>query len=106
SFLAPGIALGGCLARADSRDALIAPRHRRFDRLPAGAVVGTASVRRAALVRHRRPDLATTLLRGNVGTRLRKVDEGACDATILALAGLRRLGLEARADEVLDPALF
>jgi hydroxymethylbilane synthase len=106
SFLADGIALGGCLAREDSRDALVAPRHGRFDRLPVGAVVGTASVRRAALIRHRRPDLRTTLLRGNVGTRLRKVAEGECDATILALAGLRRLGREAEVDELLDPRLF
>ncbi|HVV95267.1 MAG TPA: hydroxymethylbilane synthase [Hyphomicrobiales bacterium] len=106
SFLTDGIALGGCLDREDSRDALVAPRHLRFDRLPAGAVVGTASVRRAALIRHRRPDLGTVLLRGNVGTRLRKVAEGECDATVLALAGLRRLGREAAADEVLDPAIF
>jgi hydroxymethylbilane synthase len=106
SFLPPGIVVAGCLPRADPRDALIAPRHRSLANLPVGAVVGTASVRRAALVRRRRPDLRTALLRGNVGTRLHKLEAGECDATLLALAGLERLGLADHADEVLDPDDF
>jgi hydroxymethylbilane synthase len=106
SFLPAGIVIAGCLPRADPRDALVAPHHGSLAALPNGALVGTASVRRAALLRRRRPDLRTTLLRGNVGTRLRKIEGGACEATLLALAGLKRLGLAAHASEVLDPADF
>jgi hydroxymethylbilane synthase len=106
SILPAGIVVAGCIERADPRDVLIAPRHGTLANLPAGAVVGTASVRRAALLRRRRPDLRTALLRGNVETRLRKVAAGECDATLLALAGLERLDLAHRADEVLDPADF
>lgn len=106
TFLPEGLALAGFLPRADLRDALIAPRHRTLDALPEGAVVGTASIRRAALIRHLRPDLRTTFFRGNVETRLRKVEEGEVDATLLALAGLNRLGLEAHATEVFEPDIF
>jgi hydroxymethylbilane synthase len=84
-----------CIAeRADPRDALIYPSAGRLADLPAGAVIGTASLRRAAQVRLRRPDLKVVPLRGNVGTRLAKLEAGAVDATLLAMAGLARLGLE------------
>jgi len=74
--------------------------------LAAGARVGTGSLRRAALVRRLRPDLVTVPLRGNVETRLRKLGEGVADATILALAGLRRLGLDNAATAILDVEMF
>ena len=74
-----------------------------FGCLPAGAVVGTSSVRRQAQLLHARPDLTVVAIRGNVGTRLDKVASGAFDATLLALAGLQRLGLEHRAAVLLDP---
>jgi len=75
------------------RDALIAPKARRLADLPPGAVVGTSSLRRGAQILRRRPDLTLVPLRGNVQTRLRKLREGQVDATLLAMAGLRRLGL-------------
>ena len=106
TFLPEGLEIAAFLPRADARDVLIAPVHRTLDALPEGALVGTASVRRAALIRHRRPDLRTTLLRGNVETRLRKAEEGQVDATLLALAGLRRLGLEGQATQIFDPDIF
>jgi len=106
TFLPHGLEIAAFLPRADARDVLIAPVHRTLDALPEGALVGTASVRRAALIRHCRPDLRTTLLRGNVETRLRKAEEGQVDATLLALAGLRRLGLEAQATQIFDPDIF
>jgi hydroxymethylbilane synthase len=106
TFLPDGLDIVAFLPRADARDVLIAPIHRTLDALPQGALVGTASVRRAALLRHRRPDLRTTLLRGNVETRLRKAAEGEVDATLLALAGLRRLGLDGQATEIFDPDVF
>jgi hydroxymethylbilane synthase len=106
TFLPDGLDIVAFLPRADARDVLIAPIHRTLDALPEGALVGTASVRRAALLRHRRPDLRTTLLRGNVETRLRKAAEGEVDATLLALAGLRRLGLDGQATEIFDPDVF
>jgi hydroxymethylbilane synthase len=101
TFLPPEIALAGFLPREDVRDALIARDGRGIADLPAGAVVGTASLRRAAQLKRRRPDLRTTLLRGNVETRLRKVESGEIDATLLALAGLKRLGLADRASALL-----
>jgi len=106
TLLAPSIAIAGYLPRADARDALIAPRHGSLDKLPDGARIGTASVRREAQLRRLRPDLRTVLLRGNVDTRLRKVAAGECDAAVLALAGLKRLGLEAHATQILDPTDF
>ena len=95
------IVIAGYLPREDVRDAWIGHRGQTIDALPAGAVVGTASLRRAAQVRRRRPDLQTTLLRGNVHTRLGKVESGEIDATLLALAGLKRLGLADRATALL-----
>nr|WP_255575017.1 hydroxymethylbilane synthase [Caldovatus aquaticus] len=108
--LPPGIVLACTLRREDARDALIlGPGCRAPDpadpwgAIPAGAVVGTASVRRQAQILHARPDLKVATIRGNVQTRLAKVREGgAYAATLLALAGLRRLGLEGEAALVLD----
>jgi len=96
------IMIAGYLPREDARDAWISRGGVTLDELAAGAVVGTASLRRAAQVKRRRPDLQTTLLRGNVETRLRKVENGEIDATLLALAGLKRLGLADRATALLS----
>ena len=95
------IIIAGYLPREDVRDALIATGPGDLAGLRHGAVVGTASLRRQALVRRLRPDITTGLLRGNVETRLRKVQEGEFDATLLALAGLKRLGLADRATAIL-----
>ena len=84
---------------------LVAPRHGGLAALPQGATVGTSSLRRAVALKRVRPDLTIVPLRGNVDTRLRKVDEGQCDAIVLARAGLVRLGLEGRATEVLEPSV-
>ncbi len=100
--LAPGTRLAAILPREDPRDAFVSRRAPGLDGLPPGAVVGTASARRAALVLRRRPDLRTALLRGNVETRLAKVEAGAPDATLLAMAGLNRLGLAGRATRILS----
>ncbi|MEO8671269.1 MAG: hydroxymethylbilane synthase [Tahibacter sp.] len=91
-----GLAIGAVLERADAADALVSSRYRRLDELPQGARVGTSSLRRQAQLRAARPDLQLSDLRGNVGTRLGKLDEGRYDAIILACAGLERLGLAAR----------
>jgi hydroxymethylbilane synthase len=106
TLLPATLSLTGYLEREDARDALIAPRHASLDRLPQKASIGTASVRREAQLKRLRPDLTVRLLRGNVDTRLRKLEEGECDATLLALAGLRRLGLEAKATQILDVESF
>jgi hydroxymethylbilane synthase len=95
--LPAGLTLACYLPRADVRDAFISPKAPSLARLPAGAVVATSSLRRQAQVRHLRPDLAVVPIRGNVDTRLRKLAEGAADATLLALAGLKRLGFEDKA---------
>ena len=104
--LPDGLAIGAVLPRADPRDALIAADadagSRGLGGLAEGAAVGTASLRRGALVRHARPDLRVVAFRGNVQTRLRKLADGEADATLLALAGLDRLGLAHRAHAVLD----
>jgi hydroxymethylbilane synthase len=101
-----GLVIAAFLEREDARDALIAPAARTFAGLPRGAVVGTASLRRQALVKRQRPDLATVLFRGNVETRLRKIEAGVADATLLALAGLKRLGLAGQATEILPTEAF
>jgi hydroxymethylbilane synthase len=106
TFLPAGLLLGAFPERADPRDAFVSERFERLAQLPAGAVVGSASVRREALLRRMRPDLNVKLLRGNVNTRLEKLASGAYDAAVLAFAGLERLGLSARAKEVLDPETF
>jgi hydroxymethylbilane synthase len=102
STLPPGLVLACVPGREDPRDVLVAPRHGTLDALPRGARVGTSSLRRTVALRARRPDLQIVAMRGNVDTRLRKVDAGDCDAVVLARAGLVRLGLDARATEVLS----
>ncbi|HEY1694217.1 MAG TPA: hydroxymethylbilane synthase [Polyangiaceae bacterium] len=101
--LPDGLVLACVPRREDPRDVLVAPRHGKLDALPQGARVGTSSLRRLLSLKARRPDLEVVPLRGNVDTRLRKVDGGECDAIVLARAGLVRLGLEGRATEVLSP---
>jgi len=100
--LEPGFALAAVLARADHADALVGNRFASLDALPHGARVGTSSLRRQAQLRARRPDLELVDLRGNVNTRLAKLDAGHYDAIVLACAGLARLGFEARISERLD----
>jgi hydroxymethylbilane synthase len=113
TVLPPGITLACTLKREDARDVLILPASRSgFDAtdpyaaLPQGALIGSASVRRQAQLKHARPDLRFTLFRGNVGTRLAKIDAGEVAATLLAFAGLRRLGLEHRASLPLNTDLM
>jgi hydroxymethylbilane synthase len=101
TFLPAAIEIAGYLPRADVRDAWISPHAPHPLKLPPGSVVGTASLRRGAMVKRLRPDLKIALLRGNVETRLAKVARGEVAATLLALAGLKRLGLEAAATAVL-----
>jgi hydroxymethylbilane synthase len=96
------ILIAGYLEREDVRDVFVSARAASIAALPAGATIGSASLRRQAQVRRLRPDLTVALLRGNVGTRLDKVLRGEVDATLLALAGLKRLGLAERATAVLD----
>lgn len=91
--LPDGLVIGAYLPRGDVRDALVGPAVDGVDDLPEGALVGSASLRRVAQLLARRPDLRTTVLRGNVQTRIRKVREGVVTATLLAAAGLERLGL-------------
>jgi hydroxymethylbilane synthase len=91
-----GFTIAAIGAREDPRDALVSGRCESLAELPAGAVVGTSSLRRESQIRVRFPALEVAPLRGNVQTRLRKLDEGEFDAIILAAAGLKRLGLEAR----------
>jgi len=97
--LPDGLTLGAIPEREDPRDAMVG---RRLDALAPKAKVGTSSLRRAAQLRAKRPDLEIENIRGNVDTRLRKLDEGQYDAIVLASAGLRRLGWENRITELLD----
>lgn len=101
-----GLALVAFLEGEDPRDAFVSNRCTSLDALPQGAVVGTSSLRRQTQLRARRPDLAVRDLRGNVGTRLRKLDAGEYDAILLACAGLIRLGLGARITQSLDAQTF
>jgi hydroxymethylbilane synthase len=107
TWLPQELAIAALLPRADPRDVLmVAPRLgavRGIADLPRGAVVGTAAVRRQAQLLHQRPDLRIVLLRGNVGTRLAKLDAGELDATLLALAGLRRLEIAVPDGAILAP---
>ena len=98
-----GFAIGAVLERADPADAFVSVHFARLDSLPHGAKVGTSSLRRAAQLRALRADLRTVDLRGNVNTRLAKLDAGDYDAIVLACAGLDRLGLAARIRHRLDP---
>src|SRR5580698_7261292 len=106
TLLPEGIEVVGYLEREDPRDALISPRAARFEDLPQGARLGTASLRRQAIAKRLRPDLEISLLRGNVETRLKRAESGEIDATLLAYAGLKRLGLADRATAVLDVDVF
>ncbi len=103
TWLPEGLAITAILPREDPRDAFFSNRGARLADLPSGAVVGTASLRRQAQVLMARPDLTVVPLRGNVGTRLRKLAEGEADATLLAMAGLNRLGEAARVTAPLEP---
>jgi hydroxymethylbilane synthase len=94
TWLPAGLVLGAVLERADPRDVLLARPPASIAALPEAAVIGTASVRRKAQLLAKRPDLRVVSLRGNVETRLRKLAAGEVDATLLALAGLRRLGID------------
>lgn len=102
--LPAGFALAAVLEREDPRDAFVSNHHASLADLPAGAVVGTSSLRRLVQLRARRPDLRIEALRGNLDTRLRKLDEGHYDAIILAAAGLKRLGLDGRIRDLISPA--
>ena len=108
--LPPGLVIAGYLPREDPRDALIAGPAlgaiSAITELPQGARVGSASLRRQAILRRTRPDLQVSLLRGNVNTRLRKLEEGLFDATLLAMAGLNRLGLAHHATAALGVETF
>lgn len=102
----PGLALACVPVRALAFDVFVSSRHPTLAALPAGAVVGTSSIRRALQVRALRPDVGVRGIRGNVDSRLRKLDAGEYDALVLAGAGLERLGLAARITEVLRPEAF
>lgn len=102
--LPEGFTLACVMEREDPRDAFVSPKYANLAALPQGAVVGTSSLRRVALLRAQRPDLKIEPLRGNLDTRLRKLDEGQYDAIVLAAAGLKRLGLAARIRTVFEPA--
>lgn len=102
--LPAGLVLGAVLARRDPRDAVITRDGTPLAQLPAGARVGASSLRRQAQVRRLRQDLEVLPIRGNVDTRLRKLDEGQYDAIVLAGCGLARLGLAARVTQLLEPA--
>jgi hydroxymethylbilane synthase len=106
TLLPPGLAIVATLPREDPRDVFISRKATTLRALADGATVGTASLRRQALVKRLRPDLKVVTFRGNVETRLRKLDEGVVDATLLALAGLRRLGLAEAATAILDTEEF
>src|SRR5258706_7834156 len=103
TFLPDDIVLACVPERDDPRDAFVSTLARSLEDLPAGANVGTASLRRQAQVLFTRPDLGVVIMRGNVDTRLRKLEAGEADATFLALAGLKRLGLASRAASLVDP---
>ncbi|MBC7468967.1 MAG: hydroxymethylbilane synthase [Ramlibacter sp.] len=102
--LPDGFALACVMEREDPRDALVSPKYVSLLELPQGAVIGTSSLRRVVLLRALRPDLKIEPLRGNLDTRLRKLDEGQYDAIVLAAAGLKRLGLAPRIRQTFEPA--
>ena len=101
--LPPGFEIAAILGREDPRDAFVSNQYRKLADLKKNAVLGTSSLRRAAQIKERRPDVELKLLRGNVETRLAKLDRGEYDAIVLAMTGLVRLGLTARIGERLEP---
>ncbi len=100
--LPEGFVLAAVSSREDPRDAFVSPRYETLESMPAGSVVGTASLRRELMLRSKFPHLVVKPVRGNVGTRLRKLDSGEYDALIMASAGLKRLGLEERIREIIS----
>lgn len=104
--LPEGLALNAYLPREDMRDSVIGRTAPRLIELPHGAIVGSASLRRQALIRRLRPDINVITFRGSVQTRLRKLEEGQADATLLAVAGLKRLGKVEVITDILDPDEF
>ncbi|WP_346909273.1 hydroxymethylbilane synthase [uncultured Roseibium sp.] len=106
TVLPDGLILSAFLPREDVRDAFISPKAERLQDLPQGAVVGSSSLRRQAMIKRLRPDIDVVMYRGNVQTRLRKLEEGAVDATLLAYAGLKRLGLSDVVTSLLEPEDF
>ncbi len=106
SAMPEGLVIAATPEREDVRDAFLSNKYGSFEELPQGANLGTASLRRQTQALHRRPDLQLTNLRGNIDTRLAKLDRGDADGILLAYAGLRRLGLEDRVKQLLDPYDF
>ena len=106
TILTPGLVLTAVLEREDPRDALVSAKGGDLMALPRGARIGTSSLRRRAFLKHMRPDLEHVELRGNVPTRVKKLDDGEYDAIILAAAGLKRLGLERRISAYLPTRAF
>jgi hydroxymethylbilane synthase len=104
--LPEGFSLACVMEREDPRDAFVSNSYANLNALPQGAVVGTSSLRRMALLRALRPDLKIGPLRGNLDTRLRKLDDGGYDAIVLAAAGLKRLGLEHRIRTTFEPVVM
>src|SRR5690606_33256929 len=104
--LPAGLTLGAILQREDPRDAFVSNHYKTLEALPQGARVGSSSLRRQCQLRVLRPDLQVLDLRGNVNTRLQKLDDGEFDAILLACAGLRRLGMEDRIALPLTPENF
>ena len=106
TILPEGLIIDCFLPREDPRDGFFSSRASNLDGLAPGAVVGTASLRRTAQLRHARPDLVVVPLRGNVDTRLRKLEDGLVDATLLAVAGLKRLGHAEKITQILPPEIM
>jgi hydroxymethylbilane synthase len=103
--LPEGLVLPAVLPRHDPRDAFVSNRHGSLASLPAGSIVGSSSLRRQCMIRHNFPELELRFLRGNVQTRLARLDDGEYDAIVLAAAGLKRLGLDERIREAIAPEL-
>lgn len=106
SALPDVLTIAAVLKREDPRDAFISAAHPTLEAMPEGAVVGSASVRRQAIIKHLRPDLTVVPFRGNVPTRLEKLERGEVDATLLAVAGLKRLGLQSHIRQILPPEVM
>ncbi len=103
TWLPNGIILAAMFEREDVRDVLVSPKYSSFSQMPAGSVIGTTSLRRQSQILERYPELTVVIFRGNVQTRLRKLHEGVADATLLALAGLNRLGRTDVVARILEP---
>lgn len=102
----PGLILAAICEREDPRDAFVSNQYSHLDEVPTGAIIGTASLRRQSLIRHLRPDLQIVTLRGNINTRLRRLDEAEFAAILLAVAGITRLGMAQRIKHYFDPEQF